>query len=46
MADQAGMRAVNRAVAALAENPEPPDAFVRGGYCRLRVDNYRVLHEA
>jgi hypothetical protein len=37
MADQAGMRQVNRAIAALAEDPEPPDAFVRGSYRRLRV---------
>jgi mRNA interferase RelE/StbE len=46
MADQAGIRAVNQAVAALAENPEPPDAFVRRGYRRLRVGDYRVLYEA
>ena len=45
MADQAGMRAVNQAVAALAENPEPPDPFVRGSYRRLRVGTYRVLYE-
>jgi hypothetical protein len=35
MADQAGMRAVNAAVAALADDPEPPGAFVRGDYRRL-----------
>jgi len=46
MADQAGIRAINQAVAALAENPEPPDAFVRVGYRRLRVGDYRVLYEA
>ena len=45
IADQAGIRAVNQAVAALAENPEPPDAFVRGGYRRLRVGDYLVLYE-
>ena len=45
MADQAGMRQVNRAIAALAEDPEPPDAFVRGSYRRLRVGAYRVLYE-
>lgn len=45
MADQAGMRAVNQVVAALAENAEPPDAFVRGSYRRLRVGTYRVLYE-
>ena len=45
MTDQAGMRAVNQAVTALAENPEPQDAFVRGSYRRLRVGDYRVLYE-
>jgi mRNA interferase RelE/StbE len=45
MADQTGMRDVNRAIAALAEDPEPPDAFVRGSYRRLRVGTYRVLYE-
>ena len=45
MADQAGMRDVNRAIAALAEDPEPPDAFVRGSYRRVRVETYRVLYE-
>ncbi len=40
------MRAVSQAVPALAENPEPPDAFVRGGYRRLRVGEYRVLYRA
>ena len=39
------MRAVNQAVAALAENPEPPGAFVCGSYCRLHVDDYWVLYE-
>jgi mRNA interferase RelE/StbE len=45
MTDQAGMRAVNEAVAALADDPAPPGAFVRGGYRRLRVGSYRVLYE-
>ena len=45
MADQAGMMAVNRAVAALADDPTPPGAFVRGAYRRLRVGPYRVLSE-
>jgi mRNA interferase RelE/StbE len=45
MADQAGIRGVNQAVTALAKNPEPPNAFVRGGYRRLRVGDYRVLYE-
>ena len=42
MADQAGMMAVNRAVEALADDPAPPGAFVRGAYRRLRVGPYRV----
>jgi hypothetical protein len=45
MADQAGMMAVNRAVQALADDPAPPGAFVRGAYRRLRVGSYRVLYE-
>lgn len=42
--DQEGMRAINSAVAALADDPEPAEAFVRGTYRRLRVGNYRVLY--
>ncbi len=45
MADQAGMRAVNQTVAALADDLEPPEVFVRGSYRRLRVGAYRVLYE-
>ena len=41
MADQAGMMAVNRAVAALADDPAPPGAFVRGAYRRLRCRTYQ-----
>jgi hypothetical protein len=37
MADQAGMMTVNRAVEALADDPAPPGAFLRGAYRRLRV---------
>jgi mRNA interferase RelE/StbE len=44
IADQDGLRAVNAAVAALAADPEPPEAFVRGTYRRLRVGDYRVLY--
>ena len=44
-ADQAGMMAVNRAVEALADDPAPPGAFVRGAYRRLRVGPDRVLDE-
>ena len=45
MADQPGMRAVNAAVKALAEDSDPPEAFVRGSYRRLRVGPYRILYE-
>ena len=45
MADQAGMMTFNRAVEALADDPSPPGAFLRGGYRRLRVGPYRVLYE-
>lgn len=45
MDDQAGLRAVNAAVAALADDPAPPNAFIRGEYRRLRVGLYRVMYE-
>lgn len=45
MDDQAGLRAVNTAIAALADDPEPPEAFIRGEYRRLRVGAYRVMYE-
>lgn len=45
MDDQAGLRAVNAAVAALADDPAPPEAFVRGNYRRLRVGLYRIMYE-
>jgi mRNA-degrading endonuclease RelE of RelBE toxin-antitoxin system len=47
IADQTlGMGAINQAGAALADNPEPADAFVRGSYRRIRVGGYyRVLYE-
>ena len=37
MDDQDGMRAIGAAVNALAVDPNPPDAFIRGDYRRLRV---------
>lgn len=43
IADQAGMNAVNVAIAALTDDPEPTEAFIRGRYHRLRVGPYRVL---
>jgi ParE-like toxin of type II ParDE toxin-antitoxin system len=44
MRDQEGMRAVGAAVAALAGDPYPREAFHRGRYHRLRVGRYRVLY--
>jgi mRNA-degrading endonuclease RelE of RelBE toxin-antitoxin system len=44
MDDQAGMRAIGTAVAKLAENPYPQEAFHRGDYHRLRVGLYRVVY--
>ncbi len=44
MSDQDGMRAIGTAVAALAEDPYPPEAFHRGDYHRLRVGPYRVVY--
>jgi mRNA-degrading endonuclease RelE of RelBE toxin-antitoxin system len=44
IADQPGMRALNRAVANLIDDPAPPEAFVRGDYRRLRVGSYRVIY--
>jgi mRNA-degrading endonuclease RelE of RelBE toxin-antitoxin system len=45
MPDQAGMRALDEAVAALSDDPEPPGVLGRGSYRRLRVDAYQVLYE-
>ncbi len=44
MHDQDGMRAIGAAVAALAGDPYPPEAFHRGRYHRLRVGRYRVMY--
>ena len=38
------MRAVGAAVAALANDPYPPEGFHRGRYHRLRVGRYRVMY--
>jgi mRNA-degrading endonuclease RelE of RelBE toxin-antitoxin system len=38
------MRAVAAAVAALANDPYPPEGFHRGRYHRLRVGRYRVMY--
>jgi ParE toxin of type II toxin-antitoxin system, parDE len=44
MEDQPGMRSIGSAVAALAADPYPADAFHRGDYHRLRVGRYRVVY--
>jgi mRNA-degrading endonuclease RelE of RelBE toxin-antitoxin system len=38
------MRAIGAAVADLADDPYPPEAFHRGRYHRLRVGQYRVMY--
>jgi mRNA-degrading endonuclease RelE of RelBE toxin-antitoxin system len=45
MADRAGMRALDEAVAALPADPEPPGVFGRDSFRRLRVGAYQVLYE-
>lgn len=45
VADQQGMHAINAAVRALADDPAPPEAFVRGEYRRLHVGAYRILYQ-
>lgn len=44
MRDQDGMRAMGAAIADLAIDPYPPEAFHRGRYHRLRVGGYRVAY--
>lgn len=44
LADQDGMRAIGAAVAGLAEDPHPAEAYHRGEYHRLRVGLYRVVY--
>ena len=38
------MQAIGHAVARLADDPYPADAFHRGEYHRLRVGAYRVAY--
>ena len=38
------MRAIGAAVAALALDPYPSDAFHRGEYHRLRVRGFRIIY--
>jgi mRNA-degrading endonuclease RelE of RelBE toxin-antitoxin system len=44
MHDQDGMRTIGAAVAALANDPYPAEAFHRGRYHRLRVGPYRIIY--
>lgn len=44
LTDQDGLYAINTAVAALTVDPNPPEAFVRGDYRRLKVGPYRVVY--
>ena len=44
MHDQDGMRAIGAAVNALAVDLNPPSAFIRGDYRRLRVGAYRLMY--
>jgi hypothetical protein len=44
MEDQDGMHAIGAAVARLADDPYPAEAFHRGEYHRLRVGRYRVTY--
>jgi hypothetical protein len=42
--DLAGMSAVMAAIDALADDPYPAEAFVRGEYHRLKAGRYRVSY--
>jgi hypothetical protein len=44
MDDQEGMRAIGAAISALAVDPNPLDAFIRGDYRRLTVGAYRIMY--
>ncbi|HLK02332.1 MAG TPA: type II toxin-antitoxin system RelE/ParE family toxin [Streptosporangiaceae bacterium] len=44
MADQSAMSQIAAAVSALANDPNPPEAFIRGAYRRLKVGSYRVVY--
>lgn len=44
MNDQAAMREIIAAVNALSDDPEPPGAFVRGEWGRLRLGDYRIFY--
>ena len=44
LADQAGMRAIGAAVAAIGDDPLAAEGFHAGEYHRLRVGIYRVVY--
>jgi mRNA-degrading endonuclease RelE of RelBE toxin-antitoxin system len=44
ISDQDGMQAIGVAVSALAADPNPSAAFVRGDYRRLKVGSYRIMY--
>jgi hypothetical protein len=44
MTDQDGMLEITAAVSALAADPSPAEAFIRGDYRRLKVGPYRVMY--
>jgi mRNA-degrading endonuclease RelE of RelBE toxin-antitoxin system len=44
LSDQDGMRSIGAAVADLAADPYPAEAFHRGDYHRLRVGQFRVVY--
>jgi mRNA-degrading endonuclease RelE of RelBE toxin-antitoxin system len=44
MGDQKAMRAIDEAIAKLAEDPHPAHTFHRGDYHRMRVGPYRVIY--
>jgi mRNA-degrading endonuclease RelE of RelBE toxin-antitoxin system len=44
LGDQSGMRAIGAAIAGLADDPYPAEAFHRGEYHRMRVGSYRVVY--
>jgi mRNA-degrading endonuclease RelE of RelBE toxin-antitoxin system len=44
LSDQSGIRAIGAAIAGLADNPYPAEAFHRGEYHRMRVGSYRVVY--
>jgi mRNA-degrading endonuclease RelE of RelBE toxin-antitoxin system len=44
LGDQKAMHAIGEAIAELAEDPHPAQAFHRGDYHRMRVGSCRVIY--